>query len=65
MRIISGEDANVDFIEISFKDQYIGRSDMWRLKLSLQNTCAYAGKKISFSCIRVRAQCHQKLTFCC
>ncbi len=50
---VSPQKACVDFVEISFKDQYIGRSDMWRLKRSLCDSCAYVGKKISFSCIRV------------
>jgi hypothetical protein len=50
---VSEENAAIEFVEISFKDQYIGRSDMWRLKLSLCNTCAYIGKSLFFSCIRV------------
>ena len=34
-------------IEILFKDQYAGRSDMWELKHSLVGTAVYTGKKVS------------------
>jgi DEP domain-containing protein 5 len=43
-----------EFIELTFKDQYIARSDMWRLKLSLINTSTYQGKKVAS--LGVRAQ---------
>lgn len=33
-------------IEISFRDQYVGRSDMWQVKNDLINTSVYTGKKI-------------------
>lgn len=45
--------ALIEFIEITFKDQYIGRSDMWRFKNYLSNTTVFVGKKLTFSCIRV------------
>lgn len=36
-------------IEISFRDQYIARSDMWRLATNdLSDSCVYKGKKIHF-----------------
>ena len=36
-------------IEMSFRDQYIARSDMWRLATNdLSDTCVYRGKKILF-----------------
>jgi hypothetical protein len=41
------ESVSCSTIEISFRDQYIGRSDMWQLKMSLVNTAVYVGKKIS------------------
>ncbi|KAI8912550.1 hypothetical protein EDD86DRAFT_201680 [Gorgonomyces haynaldii] len=34
-------------IEISFREQYIGRSDMWILKKSLMGNTVYNGQKIS------------------
>eukprot|EP01112_Ceratiomyxa_fruticulosa_P006591 TRINITY_DN17413_c0_g1_i1.p1 TRINITY_DN17413_c0_g1~~TRINITY_DN17413_c0_g1_i1.p1 ORF type:complete len:255 (-),score=21.56 TRINITY_DN17413_c0_g1_i1:63-827(-) len=54
--IIPQSQAAADFVELSFKEQYIGRSDMWRLKLELQNTCVYVLKKLSFSCIRAQVE---------
>ena len=42
-------------VEIAFRDQYIGRSDMWQLKMSLINTAIYVGKKISS--LGVRGKC--------
>jgi hypothetical protein len=41
-------------IEIAFRDQYIGRADMWQLKMSLLHTPVYVGKKIA--CLGVRGQ---------
>ncbi|KAJ3213720.1 vacuolar membrane-associated protein iml1 [Dinochytrium kinnereticum] len=45
---------SADFMELSFRDQYIGRSDMWKLKTSLNNTCIHVGKKVTS--LGVRAQ---------
>ncbi|KAG0173849.1 vacuolar membrane-associated protein iml1 [Apophysomyces sp. BC1034] len=39
----------LDHIELSFKEQYLGRSDMWRLQQSLSGTCVYVEKKILFA----------------
>jgi hypothetical protein len=33
--IVSADDVALDSVELTFKDQYLGRSDMWRLKNSL------------------------------
>lgn len=32
MRIVNPVDVALDSVEITFKDQYMGRSEMWRLK---------------------------------
>ncbi|XP_058838167.1 GATOR complex protein Iml1 isoform X2 [Topomyia yanbarensis] len=47
-------DVALDSVEITFKDQYMGRSEMWRLKTYLTNTCVYLNKKIEYceGCIR-------------
>lgn len=34
-RLNSFQDVTLDLVELTFKDQYIGRGDMWRLKKSL------------------------------
>ena len=43
------EKIMLDLVEISFKGQYLGRSDMWRLKESLANECLYLTKAIRFA----------------
>uniref|UniRef100_T1J2N4 DEP domain-containing protein n=1 Tax=Strigamia maritima TaxID=126957 RepID=T1J2N4_STRMM len=48
VNIVQLRDVALDSIEITFKDQYLGRSDMWRLKKSVENTCGYLNKKIEF-----------------
>lgn len=50
---VNPQNAQIDFIQMLCKDQYIDRNDMWRLKLSLINTCAYVGKKIALASFRV------------
>ncbi|CEL59555.1 Vacuolar membrane-associated protein IML1 OS=Cryptococcus neoformans var, neoformans serotype D (strain B-3501A) GN=IML1 PE=3 SV=1 [Rhizoctonia solani AG-1 IB] len=38
----------VDYVEIEFRDQYLGRCDMWRLSNSLKNSCVYVGQRVNF-----------------
>lgn len=38
MRTIDPATVALDSVEITFKDQYMGRSEMWRLKTYLVNT---------------------------
>ncbi|XP_053676014.1 GATOR complex protein Iml1 [Anopheles nili] len=54
MRVVDPAEVALDSVEITFKDQYIGRSEMWRLKTRLTNTCVYLNKKIESceGCIR-------------
>lgn len=56
MRVIQ-DPATValDSVEITFKDQYMGRSEMFRLKQFLINTCVYINKKIDY-CESIRCQ---------
>ncbi|GBM99482.1 GATOR complex protein DEPDC5 [Araneus ventricosus] len=46
------KDVSLDSVELTFKDQYLARSDMWRLKNHLINTCLYAEKKLDYFGIR-------------
>jgi hypothetical protein len=53
--IVNKVDINsivLDSVELFFKDQYLARSDMWRLKRHISNTCVYLNKKIDFCNIR-------------
>ncbi|XP_048467648.1 GATOR complex protein DEPDC5 [Rhincodon typus] len=55
VNIVDPKDVALDLVELTFKDQYIGRSDMWRLKKTLVNTCAYVTQKVEFAGIRAQA----------
>ncbi|KAF9585086.1 vacuolar membrane-associated protein iml1 [Lunasporangiospora selenospora] len=45
------------YVELTFRDQYVGRSDMWRLRTSLVGSCVYEAKKINYlGCIRVQVK---------
>ncbi|KAF8459571.1 hypothetical protein BGX38DRAFT_1149639 [Terfezia claveryi] len=47
--VVQKELHEASHIEICFRDQYIARSDMWRLaSIELSDTCVYKGKKIVF-----------------
>ncbi|KAF7723038.1 vacuolar membrane-associated protein iml1 [Apophysomyces ossiformis] len=49
VELIDPSAVALDHVELSFKDQYLGRSDMWRLQQSLSGTCVYVEKKILFA----------------
>ncbi|XP_029971281.1 GATOR complex protein DEPDC5 isoform X3 [Salarias fasciatus] len=53
--IVDPKEVTLDLVELTFKDQYIGRGDMWRLKKSLVSTCAYISQKVEFAGIRAQA----------
>jgi hypothetical protein len=53
-RVLEPESCNVDFIELHFS-QYVGRADMWRLGMSLENTTVHVGEKITLAGGAVRA----------
>ncbi|XP_030623111.1 GATOR complex protein DEPDC5 [Chanos chanos] len=55
INIVEAKDVTLDLVELTFKDQYIGRGDMWRLKKSLVSTCAYVTQKVEFAGIRAQA----------
>ena len=48
------EDVALDSVELLFKEQYLGRSEMWRLKKSLIDSVVFLKKKIGFSKDSVR-----------
>lgn len=53
-RIEDPETAQVDFIELQFS-QYVGRADMWRIGMSLENTTVHVGEKVTLAGGAVRA----------
>lgn len=44
--------VSLDLVELLYKEQYYSRSDMWRMRKKLVNTCAYLNKKIEFAEMR-------------
>uniref|UniRef100_A0A8D2PER5 GATOR1 complex protein DEPDC5 n=1 Tax=Zosterops lateralis melanops TaxID=1220523 RepID=A0A8D2PER5_ZOSLA len=55
VNVVDPKEVTLDLVELTFKDQYIGRGDMWRLKKSLVSTCAYVTQKVEFAGIRAQA----------
>lgn len=53
------ESVILDSVELTFRDQYLGRSEMWRLKNSMVNTCVYSDKKMDFCGGYTRVQVHE------
>lgn len=49
----------MDSVEITFKDLYMGRSEMWRLKTYLMNTCVYMNKKVEYCEKSIRCQIYE------
>uniref|UniRef100_A0A4W4G5K4 DEP domain-containing protein n=1 Tax=Electrophorus electricus TaxID=8005 RepID=A0A4W4G5K4_ELEEL len=49
INIVDPKDVTLDLVELTFKDQYIGRGDMWRLKKSLVRFTRYFKMEL-FSC---------------
>lgn len=54
IRKVTMQDVTIGLTQLKIKNQYIGRSDMWRLTNSLMDTCVYVGKTIQFAGIRVQ-----------
>ncbi|KAK3862519.1 hypothetical protein Pcinc_031625, partial [Petrolisthes cinctipes] len=56
---VEPRDVALELIELTFKDQYLGRSDMWRLKMNLVNTVVYVNKKLEFCMGSIRSQVYE------
>jgi DEP domain-containing protein 5 len=59
VNIVDPNSVALDSVEITFKDQYMGRSEMWRLKTYLTNTCVYLNKKIEYCEGSIRCQIYE------
>lgn len=46
--------VTLDSVELTFKEQYVGRSEMWRLSKSLRDSCVYVNKKVDLCQGQVR-----------
>lgn len=49
VRKVNKSDVVLDSVELVFKDQYLARSDMWRIKNNMMKTCVYLNKTITFN----------------
>lgn len=59
VNIVNVPDVALDSVELTFKDQYMGRSEMWRLKNHLVSTCVYLNKKIEYCGGAIRCQVYE------
>ncbi|XP_066249180.1 GATOR complex protein Iml1 isoform X1 [Euwallacea similis] len=59
VRLVNPSDVALDSIELTFRDQYMGRSEMWRLKNNLINSCVYMNKKLEFCMGTIRCQVYE------
>lgn len=50
------EEIEIGLIVLTFRDAYLGRGDMYHIKLSLMGECVYLSKNISFSTINLTVQ---------
>ncbi|KAJ1029719.1 hypothetical protein NDA13_002962 [Ustilago tritici] len=46
---VSKEDYTIDHVELYFRDQYVGRAEMWRVFQNLEDTCVYCGQKVTLA----------------
>ena len=49
---VEPKNVALDSVEVTFRDQYLSRSDMWRLKRHLVDTCVHITKKITYIGLR-------------
>ncbi|XP_050666491.1 GATOR complex protein Iml1 isoform X3 [Leptidea sinapis] len=59
VNIVNVADVTLDSVELTFKDQYMGRSEMWRLKNHLIGSCVYLNKKIEYCGGVIRCQVYE------
>jgi hypothetical protein len=51
---VDPRDVTVDFMELTFKDQFVSRADIWRVKVAMFGKCVYVGKNVA--ALGVRSQ---------
>ncbi|CAI5743226.1 unnamed protein product [Hyaloperonospora brassicae] len=51
-RLSTPSDVVVDFVELSFKDQFLSRADVWRFKVTMLGHCVYEGRAVECSGMR-------------
>jgi DEP domain-containing protein 5 len=56
MSVQSQERVSLESVELSFKDQYVGRADLWHLSNGLVGSCVYTAMQVSLGNIRAKVQ---------
>ncbi|KAK2181162.1 hypothetical protein NP493_409g08019, partial [Ridgeia piscesae] len=57
INVVNPRDVALDLVELTFKEQYFGRADMWRLRRHLVDSCVHLMKEVKFTAMR--AQVHE------
>lgn len=57
---VQPHDVTLDYMELTFKDQFLSRADIWRFKVAVLGSCVYVGKHIA--ALGMRAQVEGLLT---
>lgn len=54
VNVVDPKDVALDSVELTFKDHYLARSDMWRWKQAMVNSCVYHKKLIEIHASRLQ-----------
>lgn len=58
-KVVDKRDVALDSVELTFKEQYMGRSEMWRQNKKLVDTCVFLNKKVDLCNGHVRCQVNE------
>eukprot|EP00741_Cyanophora_paradoxa_P012025 tig00020589_g11620.t1 len=56
VRSIAADNAEINFLELSFKDQYISQSEIYRFKLHLALSCTYTTRWVQLEGMRAQVK---------
>jgi len=60
-----------DHVELSFRDQYLGRGEMLRMTMMMVDSCAWAGREVTLGTLKVKTKIGKiyvkgkRVRFCC
>ncbi|TMW64455.1 hypothetical protein Poli38472_013077 [Pythium oligandrum] len=53
---VDPRDITADFLELTFKDQFLSRADLWRFKVAMFGKCVYVGKNMEMLGVRSQVE---------
>ncbi|KAL1915959.1 uncharacterized protein VTP21DRAFT_6347 [Calcarisporiella thermophila] len=54
LQTVSNSSVEAEHVELVFRDAFLGRNDMWRLRKSLEGSCVYVEQKLySWDCFHI------------